>query len=406
MNNSLLQNISAEFRLLISCLKYYTGTASGKELIAFSEVSIKTRKFLWLVHEHRLSFVIHYCIREVPGAFSEKIKKGIDHEHKANVAFMMQLGKEMLKLNRLALKNKLQLSFIKGPVLAERLYGGAFNTRKSRDLDILVQEQNLAPLHALLLQQGYRLMSSDEKTEASNNTNWLAYQRKTNHHLVYHSPSKLTIELHWSLTRNPAIDAFAFTTHKMAGQKLRVLASENAALYLSWHGGSHRWKRLFWLLDIAMLIRREIITEEVIELARQRKINRSLISACMLVHELLGLQLPGHILQEYQEDRKAVDDLNRRIINMMFRKDILHQQKLSIKSLRLLLKIFRDEKLTGLKLYQGAAEKWKFINSLFYSPANQSYIPLPRGLFFLYIPLRPFILLMMWRDKVKVTKQE
>jgi hypothetical protein len=126
---------------------------------------------------------------------------------------------------------------LKGPFLAERLYGDAAR-RVSHDLDILVPVPQLPLAEKALASLGYRPGTPDD------------YHRQW-----YRGPT--TVELHNDLA-NPldfnvnisAVLARA-TASQFHGQPCWQLAPQDELLFLCLHGVRHRFERLSLVLDLA-----------------------------------------------------------------------------------------------------------------------------------------------------------
>jgi len=125
---------------------------------------------------------------------------------------------------------------LKGPCLAERLYGGTA-LRASRDLDLLVSQSNLARAEAVLTAIGFVPGSPDD----------------------YHRPWRretTTVELHHDV-ENPL--AFNFHVESalnrarpatFCGESTWLLAPEDELLFLCLHAVRHRFERLSLILDL------------------------------------------------------------------------------------------------------------------------------------------------------------
>ena len=76
-------------------------------------------------------------------------------------------------------------------------------------------------------------------------------------------------------------------------------------MYLCSHGGNHQWKRLFWIYDIAQIIKTkgEEFVLEVYKEAPDSRMRREILVACNLANQLLGSSLPELIHYAIQKDR-------------------------------------------------------------------------------------------------------
>jgi hypothetical protein len=83
---------------------------------------------------------------------------------------------------------------LKGPPFAERFYGDP-NVRATRDLDLLVRPQDLERLDSVLIDEGYRCLSSRGLGRS--------WSLRCAHHFVYASQTGI-VEAHWQLAAQPS----------------------------------------------------------------------------------------------------------------------------------------------------------------------------------------------------------
>src|SRR5699024_3298019 len=89
----------------------------------------------------------------------------------------------------------IQPLFLKGPILAEELYGD-ISSRPSCDLDILVPMDTLGRVEDLLLQSGY--VKDDYIQTVLGDWKW------RHHHMAFFHPKEnIKLEIHWRLNPGP-----------------------------------------------------------------------------------------------------------------------------------------------------------------------------------------------------------
>lgn len=132
----------------------------------------------------------------------------------------------------------LQVIPLKGPVLAQMLYGDV-TLRPCTDLDLLVPPQEFERAQAALVSMGFRSV-----TEIDN------YHRKFERAGVF-------VELHFR-TASPATPHFdlgrAWERSEITdfrGRTVRSLSRADLILYLAIHGLKHRFARLIWAVDLS-----------------------------------------------------------------------------------------------------------------------------------------------------------
>lgn len=144
-------------------------------------------------------------------------------------------------------QNNIAVVPLKGPFLAERLYGEAA-LRVNYDLDLLVSKQDLPQAEAALAALGFVPDTPDD----------------------YHRPwcrAHTTVELHHDV-ENPL--AFNFHTAQVLeraqpavfqGQPCLQLAPDDELLFLCLHGVRHRFERLSLILDLCLAFERLTLSE-------------------------------------------------------------------------------------------------------------------------------------------------
>ena len=132
---------------------------------------------------------------------------------------------------------------LKGPWLAERLYGDAA-LRTCRDLDLLVHRSGISAAEELLGEAGF-----------------MPRGRRDDYHREWHRDS-MVIELHHNV-ENPLAFDFAVEAvwnrsqlSQFRGIPARLLAPEDELLFLCLHGTRHRFERLRHILDLVFAFER------------------------------------------------------------------------------------------------------------------------------------------------------
>ncbi|WP_025708737.1 nucleotidyltransferase family protein, partial [Paenibacillus graminis] len=184
----------------------------------------------------------------VPDAVTQRLK----WEYRKNTVQMLQLSGEMGYLGEELAKLQIRSLFLKGPVLAQELYGD-ISLRTSRDLDFLVPMAQLAETEALLVRLGY--VKEEDFESILGDWKW------REHHTTFNHPDKgIKVEVHWRLSPGPSKEPEFDELWKCArtsshfGQNVHYLGSEDLFLFLAAHGARHGWSRLRWLLDIRQLL--------------------------------------------------------------------------------------------------------------------------------------------------------
>lgn len=136
---------------------------------------------------------------------------------------------------------------LKGPFLAERLYGGAA-LRTCRDLDLLVSRADLPRAESLLTAAGFTAGMSED------------YQRPWERRTT-------TVELHYDVENPLAFDFHVEGALRNAqaasfqGQHCWLLAPEDELLFLCLHAVRHRFECLNLVLDLQLAFEKFTTTE-------------------------------------------------------------------------------------------------------------------------------------------------
>jgi hypothetical protein len=136
---------------------------------------------------------------------------------------------------------------LKGPILAERLYGDPF-ARFSTDIDLLIDPEHLDGAAAILISRGYA--AGDGPAAAR-------YLRRHHHHLSFVRSGHPRVELHFRahagfgvLIESQEWLGRAQRYHSPLGWSVSILAPEDEFIFLAVHAAEHCFDRLIWLLDL------------------------------------------------------------------------------------------------------------------------------------------------------------
>ncbi|MBL8211100.1 MAG: nucleotidyltransferase family protein [Bryobacterales bacterium] len=187
---------------------------------------------------------------------------------------------------------------LKGAVLADQLYGDPA-IRDVRDADLLIRPYHLLEADSLLLASGFarewptRLPPPESRT----------FRRllRDGYHFEYKHPTeKVNVEVHWRLPgwSSAAVEAIweASEVRSWRGVPVRQLANDSLLLLLLCdHGAQHRWFRLKWLVDVAVLLPRVSDCRGLLALAEQLDLERPLGQAAALCTRIFGSPVPDEL---------------------------------------------------------------------------------------------------------------
>ncbi|WP_078553432.1 nucleotidyltransferase family protein [Bacillus alkalicellulosilyticus] len=341
--------------------------------------------FLEQALHHRLYPLLYQKVKGLDKKYVPSyVIEQLEMYYKRNTFQMLFLSAEMEKVSKLFTEQKINLLFLKGPVLADELYGDV-SLRTSSDLDFLIPIDQLPQAEQLLVSLGYE--KDDYIETVLNDWQW------RHHHVTYYHPTKqVKMEIHWRLNPGPAKEpSFNELWERKQKSELTsfpvyLLGKEDLFLFLVSHGARHGWSRLRWLVDIHQLLKKEIQWHTLIPLLKKYHF-------CSVAGQ--ALILSTHLLQtpEYMESlpfirRRRSMKLAQEAIFYLERRVNLHTDPVPEEISR-----YHKQHLFSLMSWQ---QKIVFILSFLYPyPEDAQTLPLPKSLHFLYFPLRPF--LWVWR---------
>jgi hypothetical protein len=294
--------------------------------------------------------------------------------HKARSLFV---AGELTRVSNQFSQKAIRFATFKGPSLAAGLYGD-FALRECNDIDLIVEEQQIARAEAVLESLGYSSVFGGPLFRRA----FLGYQKQ--YAFVRNNP-KLAIDLHWDFTGSSTpfpLSAFEIwrdlDNMNIGGQAVPVLAPANLALLLAGHGAKEGWRCLSWVADFAMFVEKHRYLDwiDLLERARRQGCGRTVLVGCGLAARLLGARLNADVLRLTENDaqaRRATDALVRRISNG-FPAPAL------------------DREFGDLELCENWSQKARTIRKLVTTRTVGDYVsmPLPRPLWRMYHLTRPF----------------
>lgn len=370
LNENLL---SKELKLLLELMKDESERNISLDKDNFFK-DINWDSFLELAMYHRVYPLIYVKLKNSDEELVPKRVITILYQNYRNNIFqMLQLSGEMERLSRLCADNQVKALFLKGPVIANNLYGDV-SLRTSKDLDILVAKQDLDKTNEILLNMGYK---KEKVSTILNEEKW----RK--HHVTYFHPQKNTeIEIHWRLHPPPIKEpSFKDLWNRRResifnSSPVYFLGEDDLCLFLVAHGSRHGWFRLRWLKDIDQIMRQKVDLQGLKVLIKKYKyphlFGQTLILASMLLNTPMDKELKPLI-----QKKQSISLARKAYLYISGFEEFTYHSRYLI-SLNLNLK------------------KFLYIFILFYPDSKDlNTLMLPRMLHFLYFPLKPFLLI--WR---------
>ena len=196
--------------------------------------------------------------------------------------------------------NNIDVLLLKGPTLAQRIYGD-INLRKSNDIDIFISPEKIDEADQILSDMGYTQFSkiADLSSFGKRSFLWIARQfpYKKNDGLFNLDVHTAIMPPGYSSQRD--FDTYYERSDKMqiGGRILPVLGIEDLLEVLSYHGNKNRWEKVKYFSDIAALIYSNpyLNWEKLILRSRETESRKILLQALFLANKVCNVHLPVKI---------------------------------------------------------------------------------------------------------------
>lgn len=343
---------------------------------------IDWNQFTRLVRHHRVYPQVHAA--GGGGLIPSDVLQALGEDCRRNTWRMLALGGELDQVCRALAEQGVRTLSLKGPALARHLYGDVA-LRTSKDLDILIPVADLAAAERLLQSLGYKA----ERPIPRGLGDW---KWKIHHIAFAHPRTGIEIEVHWRLNgdigREPSFEAlWADRQPSPLASGLFMPGDAHLFMYLVTHGARHGWFRLRWLADIDRMVRRGLDWAAVLPLLRRYHALDQTGQALSLAAALLHTPLPRELAPLLSGGRGA--KLAARALGFIRDEVVLTTDPEAGEVAKMYKRYLFEMKTPG--------QKWRYaVTRLYPSFRDVGALPLPRALYFLYFPLRPFVWL--WRQ--------
>jgi len=202
---------------------------------------------------------------------------------------------------------------LKGPVLAQRLYGD-IGSRHSVDLDLLVRAEQIERIIEIAKDLGYTLTFPNPGFSARRWNYYFRYKKEIGMH---NRDQGIFLELHagidnHSLIRQSKEDLLweGLSEQTVGDSHYLSMNEDHTFLYLTFHGGMHQFTRLFWLRDVAEALKRwSLDHQKILIKARSLGIERMLGMALVLAREYFNTGIPDDYHEYLKKDARAIRSL-------------------------------------------------------------------------------------------------
>lgn len=270
--------------------------------------------FAHLVRHHRYYHALEDFFNLPSTPLDTLIKADLKNDYTRQLQNQLLIASELQKVCTVLNRRKLFYLNLKGTTLALQLYG-KISDRLTRDIDFLIREKDIDLFMDVFYKMGYQLIGSEKNRPEK------TFRKIKKNYTLIHSETRLIIELHWGLFSNPWFYTHQHSffenpdTTKLNGTLITTLNRENNFLYLCMHGIYHEFFRLFWLRDIAEILKKwDLNWNEIKNRAKTEGIDRIIASAALLAGEVFKFETP---FEEYSKDRNIrwIVNHNIKVIN-------------------------------------------------------------------------------------------
>lgn len=383
---------SPSFRFLAGVSAEAAGAREGKLLTENVDVA----ELEYLISRHRVSSNVLEKIAKSYLSIDQSSREEFLASARRATIHAMALATETCRLSTALSAAGVRHLVIKGPALAQRLYGD-MAARSSKDIDILVDPAMFSVAEIVIVEHRY-------KFNAGYRAHLLPYYPRNTvpkDASYYHDFTGIQIELHHSLFAIPALLPLDFErlwanrdSITLGNVQLPILATSDEFIYMCIHGATHYWFRLKWLQDIARLlaVTTPDLFDEIADSADRLGVKQMVLSAVALANEIFGLNHTPAVLRMGASDRVA--------------RDIIHHSRLALAKREVAWQTFA-EKLHDAYLRSKLRSEWSYkravLANIMVSPADVELLRLPTQAKGLYCVVRPFLLMQrrLWRLLVR-----
>jgi hypothetical protein len=305
-------NIPIEVDLIRACARMQMTDTWASWIRALIKADVDWCKVRTLANQHR---VLPLVYRTLYAHFRDQVPEGVLAElrtaYQAHVARNIFLTHELLKVLNWLEAEGINAIPIKGPVLAQDVYGDV-NLRQFDDLDVLVHEEDVAAVSTLLLSKGYSPVVAAVGSEAETTL-------KEEGECGYFSPcGSYQVDVHWQMVPRSFLDLDQEGLWERAewvslgGKPVRTFSTEDMLVLLSIHGMRHLWTRHAWIVDLIQLLHANPLLDwdKVFDRGKPIQMERFLNVGLLLAWDYADLVLPEWVANQIQADQRAANLVN------------------------------------------------------------------------------------------------
>ncbi len=366
--------LTPEMEVVLACAQAFSAASPPRLHL---NRPLDSERLLQETGRHGLSTLMHRWLNEgaLPAsAIPPGFRQALEERYRTYIRQSLQHTAVLVELMELFRRSGLTALPYKGPTLSVQLFGDPA-LREAVDLDILLPPDEINAACDQLTAAGF----SRTRVYAPGLEKQLLRYRAE----VAMIRDGVMVELQWRLAPHyfsvpmdvRALAARA-TRVRVADAELPALSPEDSLLVLCIHGGKHHWHSLKWLVDVALVIRKNpnLSWTTLRERARATGTERLLGLGLLLSETLLGVSLTAGISEDIRRDlalHSAAKDVVAGIAALHNPTEAEHHRLM-------------------LKLRERFSDRATYVFRLGWEPTETEWekIRLPRGLQFAYHGVR------------------
>lgn len=245
-----------ELRLAAACCRWPPSPVRDAAVRAAVAGGIDWDRFSRVVTRQRVAGLVELGLRAAGIAVPEQLAAKLARQAKRIVHNNLVAAGDTARLTRLISNAGYPVLAIKGVALGALAYG-SIAVKHSKDIDLLILPEHIAPVLTLLEADGYRITQPAEELSVKQRAVLPHYGKDIA--LVRAAPH-LQVELHWRLFTNsqllPTLTARSPAQTVLLGSTFGAptLAPADLYAYLVMHGAVDGWSRMKSLADLHALV--------------------------------------------------------------------------------------------------------------------------------------------------------